>query len=512
MIKFTAIPITLDAAAADAGTPRTITGIAVPWDTVATVSGGEKVMFKRGAFDLNAKPARLLENHDGRPIGIVTELIDLENGLGFSATFATSKAASDVVELIQMNAYDSVSVGAVPQKFKYDKNGVMIVSSAMLQELSVVAVPAFADAIIEQIAASEPDPEEVDEEVTEPQPDTSLQEETMSQETQVEASAPDVIPTSPIFASAKKASVMPTAVEYLSAAIAGGAQWAELRASAPDVITSDIPGVIPTPIVAPIYNNFIGRRPVVDALGARSMAAIPGSSFVRPIVTTNVSMALQSPQNSSLQSGTFVVSESTFTKGTFGGYVELSEQAMDWSQPEVLSALLDDMGRIYAFGTDKLACDAILDGITEDLGFGDPAVPADWVNWIADAAVAILNGSNGNLPTALMIAPNVWGDLIKLVDDSGRALFPNLGPMNAAGTLNVTSDAGYAFGLRVVVDRNFASDTLIIADPTGAEFYEQQKGALTLMNPSTASMTIGFRGYAAAKVIDPSKFVIATGY
>jgi len=512
MIKFTAIPITLDAAAGDATIPRTITGIAVPWDTVATVSGGEKVMFKRGAFDLNAKPARLLENHDGRPIGIVNELIDLENGLGFTASFAKSKQADDVVELIQMSAYDSVSVGAVPQKFKYDKNGVMIVSSALMQELSVVTTPAFADAVIEQIAASEPDPEEVEEEATEPQPDTSLQEETMSQETQVEASAPDAIPTSPIFASAKKAFVMPTAVEYLSALIAGGSQWETLRAAAPDVVTGDIPGVIPTPIVAPIYNNFIGRRPVVDALGARSMAAIPGSSFVRPVVTTNVSMAVQSPQNSSLQSGTFVVSESTFTKGTYGGYVELSEQAMDWSQPEVLSALLDDMGRIYAFGTDALACDAIIAGITEDLGFGNPAVPADWTNWIADAAVSILNGSNGNLPTALMVSPDVWGDLIKLTDDSGRSLFPNLGPMNAAGNLNVTTDAGYAFGLRVVVDRNFEASTLIIADPSGAEFYEQQKGALTLMNPSTASMTIGFRGYAAAKVIDPSKFVIATGY
>ena len=286
MIKFTAVPITLDAAAGE-DAPRTMTGIAVPWDTVATVSGGEKVMFKRGAFDLNAKPARLLENHDGRPIGIVTELIDLENGLGFSASFARSKAADDVVELIQMSAYDSVSVGAVPNKFKYDKNGVMIVSSASLQELSVVSVPAYADAIIEKIAASEPDPE-VEEESTEPQPDTSLQEETMSQENPiVEASLPDAIPTSPIFASAKKVTVMPTAVEYLSAAINGGAQWAELRAAAPDVITSDIPGVIPTPIVAPVYNNFIGRRPVVDALGARSMSAIPGSSFVRPIVTTN---------------------------------------------------------------------------------------------------------------------------------------------------------------------------------------------------------------------------------
>ena len=168
-------------------------------------------MFKRGAFDLNAKPARLLENHDGRPIGIVNELIDLDNGLGFTASFARSKAADDVVELIQMAAYDSVSVGAVPKKYKYDKNGVMIVSSALLQELSVVSVPAFSDAIIEQIAASEPDPE-VEEESTEPQPDTSLQEETMSQETQVEASAPDAIPTSPIFASAKKEFKLPSAL------------------------------------------------------------------------------------------------------------------------------------------------------------------------------------------------------------------------------------------------------------------------------------------------------------
>jgi hypothetical protein len=92
MIKFTAVPVTLDAAAGE-DAPRTITGIAVPWDTVATVSGGEKVMFKRGAFDLNAKPARLLENHDGRPIGIVSELVDLDNGLGFSSNLCSFKSS-----------------------------------------------------------------------------------------------------------------------------------------------------------------------------------------------------------------------------------------------------------------------------------------------------------------------------------------------------------------------------------------------------------------------------------
>lgn len=509
MIQFSADIDLIIAEAGDDNRPARIAGIAVPWDVVATVSGGQRVKFLRGAFDLTQKPAKLLENHDMSQLrGVVNAISDSEAGLEFEATLADTRASKDAVALLKAGAYDSVSVGANPAQFKFDKAGTMIVSKAQLIEISLVAVPAFSEAVITEIAASA-DPEDDENN----QPIDTPQEDQVSEEIKAEAPESVTTPTSPIlYAQAKREAKIPTAVEYLSAAIQGGSVWAELRAAAPDVITSDIPGVIPTPIIGPIYNNFIGRRPVVDALGARSMSAIPGSSFVRPIVTTNVSQGVQSTQNTSLTQGTFVVSESTFTKSTFGGYVELSEQAMDWSAPEVLGALLDDMGRIYANGTDALACTAILDGITEDLSFGNPAVAADWVNWIADAAVAILNGSNGNLPTALMVSPDVWGDLIKLVDDSGRALFPNLGPMNAAGQLNVTTDAGSAFGLRVVVDRNFSSGTLIIADPSGAEFYEQQKGALSIDSPSTMSRTIAFRGYAAAKVIDPSKFVIATGY
>jgi HK97 family phage prohead protease len=512
MIKFTAVPVTLDAAAGE-DAPRTITGIAVPWDTVATVSGGEKVMFKRGAFDLNAKPARLLENHDGRPIGIVSELVDLDNGLGFSATFARSKAADDVVELIQMSAYDSVSVGAVPKKFKYDKNGVMIVSSASLQELSVVSVPAFADAIIEKIAASEPDPD-VEEEATEPQPDTSLQEETMSQETQVEASAPDAIPTSPIFASAKKNFTMPSAAEYISAAFVGGDQWRAMsegiRAAAPDVITSDIPGVLPLPIVSPVYNNFIGRRPVIDAIGAKAMPQ-GGKVFIRPEVTTHTSIGNQATENTALTQGTFVITDNQVTKGTYGGYVTLSEQSIDWSQPEIISLVLDDMARIYANATDNVAADNLATGasVTRNFASASGADPAYWVEWIYGAASTILSGSNGNLPTHLFLAPNVWASLSSLSDTSKRPLFPNVGPMNAFGGSNANATDMMAFGLKVVVDRNFAASTVIVGDPSGYEIFEQQKGAISIDVPSTLSRTIAFRGYLATLMIDPSKFVKA---
>jgi HK97 family phage prohead protease len=512
MIKFTAVPITLDAAAGE-DAPRTITGIAVPWDTVATVSGGEKVMFKRGAFDLDAKPARLLENHDGRPIGIVTELVDLDNGLGFSATFARSKAADDVVELIQMSAYDSVSVGAVPKKYKYDKNGVMIVSSADLQELSVVSVPAFAGAVIEQIAASEPDPE-VEEEATEPQPDTSLQEETMSQETQVEASAPDAIPTSPIFASAKKDFIMPSAAEYISAAFVGGDQWRAMsegiRAAAPNVLTSDIPGVLPLPIVQPVYNNFIGRRPVIDAIGAKAMPQ-GGKVFIRPEVTTHTSIGNQATENTALTQGTFVVTDNQVTKGSYGGFVTLSEQSIDWSQPEIISLVLDDMARIYANETDNVAADNLATGatVTRDFSGASGADPSYWVSWIYGAASTILSSSNGNLPTHLFLAPNVWASLSSLSDTADRPLFPNVGPMNAFGGSNANSTDMMAFGLKVVVDRNFAASTVIVGEPSGFEIFEQQKGALSIDVPSTMSRTIAFRGYLATLMIDSTKFVKA---
>ena len=509
MIKFTAVPVTLDAAAGE-DAPRTITGIAVPWDTVATVSGGEKVMFKRGAFDLNAKPARLLENHDGRPIGIVNELIDLDNGLGFTASFARSKAADDVVELIQMSAYDSVSVGAVPKKFKYDKNGVMIVSSASLQELSVVSVPAFADAIIEQIAASEPDPE-VEEEATEPQPDTSLQEETMSQETQVEASAPDTIPTSPIFASAKKEFKLPSAGEWISAQMQGGAIAAEfnarIKAAAPDVTTADLDGIMPLPILAPIYSGIQGLRPVVDAIGARQMPQ-SGKVFIVPKITTHTSIGGPQTQNTTITAGQFIVDDIQITKDIYGGYVEVSEASIDWSSPEVLTGLLEDMGKKYALATDNAAADALLAGTSQTTGNVAPTDPSDWVAKVYACANTIL--ANGNyLPDHLFVSGDVFAQLGTLSDDQGRPLFPQVGPMNAFGSMNAGSREAIVFGLRLVVDTNFAAKTTIVgAAATGAfRCYEQQKGAISLDNPSTLSRTIAFRGYFAPKMIDANQFM-----
>lgn len=510
MIHFHADLDLIIAEAGDDNRPARIAGIAVPWDVVATVSGGQRVKFLRGAFDLTQKPAKLLENHDMSQLrGVVNALADSDAGLEFEATLADTRASKDAVALLKAGAYDSVSVGANPVSFKFDKAGVMVVSKAQLIELSLVAVPAFSEAVITEIAASA-DPEDDENN----QPIDTPQEDTVSEEIKAESPESATTPTSPLlYAQARREFKLPSASEYIAAFVRGGHDFAQMndniRAAAPDVVTSDIPGVIPTPIVAPIYNNFQGRRPLIDATGVRAMPQA-GAIFIRPVVTTHNSIGTAT-QNTTITASAFQVDDVQITKTIQGGYVEISEASMDWSQPEVLGALLDDMARVYADRTDLLACSELNTGTTNSNNFANASIadPAYWVEWMYTAAADILTGSNGNLPSVLVVSPNVWKLMGSLSDTADRPLFPQVGPMNAFGSLSPGGDSGFAFGLRVVVDRNITSAGMFIMDPTAIENWEQQKGAISVEQPSQLSRQIAFRGYFASKVIDTTKTIKA---
>ena len=318
---------------------------------------------------------------------------------------------------------------------------------------------------------------------------------------------------------------VPTAAQYLSAYVNNPIKFAEYREgikasapSAPYIDTESNPGILPEIIVQSIYNNFVGMRPVVDAFGARPMP-MGGQIFIRPAVSQNVSMAKQSAQNATLQAGTYQIDKLSVTKETYGGYVQISEQDIMFTTPEILGSLLDDMGRIYANTTDNVAADALVTATSQTQAFGDPTAPEDWVSWIATAAQTILTNSNGNLPNALFVSPKYWGKLIGLADTTGRPLFPNLGPQNALGNLEASFGQGMAFGLNVVVDRNFADETVILGcagtspgNPTGAGFecYGLPQGAIAIDVPSQLARTLAFRGQFAVLMIDDTKFVQAT--
>ena len=512
-LTLTAGTFTIDASAPDGQPSRSITGLAVPWNVTTTDSLGNKVMFKPGSLPEDGRAPRLLESHDpGKVRGIVTERVNTDDGMMFTAKLAQTRDADDTMQLLLMGAYDSVSVGVVPTKFTFDKSGTMVVEAGRWTELSIVAEPAFEQARIEKVAASAPEEEP---EAT-PETPTVPEEEPVSEIQPVEAAAPAVVPTQPIqFAQPAKPFTLPSASEYIVKFLAGGAEFAEfnakIRAAAPDVITTDTPGILPEPIIGPVYNNFRGLRPVCDAIGVKAMPG-GGKVFRRPEVTTHTTIGLSNGENAALDSGTFVVSNNNVTKEVYGGYVKLSEEDLDWTEPEVLGLLLDDMARIYANTTDNVAADNLLSGASNTRNFDESenADPTYWVQWVYGAARDILENSNGNLPSHFFVSPNKFQQLGRLEDGQGRPLFPQVGPMNAYGSLSPASTSGSPFGLTLVVDRNFAGDTMIVGDPTGYEIFEQQKGAISVeAADGSLSRIIKFRGYFATLMIDPSKFIKA---
>ena len=504
-IELQAELFSINAAGPDGEPRRVVEGVAIPWNVEAVVSGGQRVKFLAGSLPVDGPNPKFILGHDmTKPLGMVSERVSTPDAMLFSASlYDTNLANETLLQAGPGQFYDSVSVGVEPTDYSFE-GSTMIVKAGNWTELSLLPFGAFEGAKV-AVAAEAP-------ETQDPTPTDSEEEpEVATQETPDTVEA--AVPTQLIYAGPKREFKLPSAAEYIASFVRGGHDFAQMndniRAAAPDVVTSDIPGIVPTPIVAPVYNNFQGRRPLIDATGVRAMPQA-GAIFIRPVVTTHNTISTAT-QNTTIQASAFVVDDVQIVKTIQGGYVELSEASMDWSSPEVLGALLDDMARVYADRTDLLACSELVTGTTNTNNFANASItdPAEWVRWMYVAAADILTGSNGNLPSALAVSPNIFQYLGQLVDGSDRPLFPQVGPMNAYGTMTPGSDSAVAFGLRLVVDRNLGAADMVIMDPTGIECWEQQKGAISVEQPSQLSRQIAFRGYFAAKVIDPSKSIKA---
>jgi HK97 family phage prohead protease len=516
MIKLIAGDFTLDAAKGDAPR-RTISGTAVPYNVPATVSDGTAVIFRPGSLPVEGKAPRLFMYHDASmPVGVVTERVDTEQGMMFSAKISATSLGNDALVMASDGTIDQVSVGVNPTKFSYDEAGTMIIEAADWTELSLVPIGAFGDmANIASVAASihqEPDEVVLNEEVV---PEQEI--ETMS-----EATVPAVeatIPTAPIFAQAKKEFVLPSAGEFMAAYHIGGdtfknmnAAVAEytaskrtaLQAAAGDVLTTDTPGLLPVPVLLPLVQDLNFLRPVVGAVGAR---AYPDNgqqkTFIRPTITTHTSVASQSTELSAVSATTMVIASNSVTKTTLAGQVTLSAQDIAFTSGPAMSLILNDLMGEYMIASDNLAADNLLTAATSS-GVWDLTV-ADLLKSVYDSAVDISTNRNWT-PTHMFVSPDVWGQLGQLADTTGRPVFPFIGAgltgQNALGNASASSWNGNPLGLQLVVDSNFAAKTMIITRVgQGAgdayEFYESIRGLMSVEQPSVLGRQMSYHGFVS---------------
>jgi HK97 family phage prohead protease len=518
MIKLNAQAVTIDAAAGETQT-RTITGVAVPYGETATVSDGTQVRFEQGALPVEGKAPKLFMYHDSSmPVGLVTERVDTEEGMMFSARISATAAGDEALTLALDGVLDSVSVGVNPTKFSYDDEGTMIVTEAEWLELSLVPIPAFAGAVIEKVLASAQEPD------TEPTPEQVEETETVDA-VQPEAVVEAATPTAPIPAQPKRNFGMPSAGEYMAAYHIGGEVWQRvnaaavevmkskqtaLQAAAGDALTTDTPGLLNVRVLGPVFDDLNYIRPVVSAVGAR---AFPDGgtqkTFIRPTWTTHTEVGSQSPELNGVAARTPVIASNVVSKTTLAGQVTLSAQDIDFTSPAAMEIILRDLAGQYMLQSDAVACAAILAGDTASGSTWTVTAndPSTLISALYDAATDILKATNF-LPDHIFVSPDVWQKLGAQLDGDKRPVFPYTGAaglmgVNGMGTANVTQMNTFnPLGLNLVVDRAFADNTMVVARGSAIEFYEQVRGIMSVEVPSTLGRTFSYYGYVSTFIAD----------
>ena len=85
--------------------------------------------------------------------------------------------------------------------------------------------------------------------------------------------------------------------------------------------------------------------------------------------------------------------------------------------------------------------------------------------------------------------------------------------VNGLGTQNITTmNTLNPLGLNLVVDKNFASGTMVLARGSAIEFYEQIRGLMSVEVPSTLGRTFSYYGYVSTFIADAtmvSKITVA---
>jgi hypothetical protein len=261
-------------------------------------------------------------------------------------------------------------------------------------------------------------------------------------------------------------------------------------------------------MLGPVWTSISSRRPAIEAATIRPLPA-GGKTFQRPFVSQHTNVGNQAAEKTALPTQALKVDPKTVTKMTRGGWINLSFQDRDWTDPAILDILVADLAAMYAQDTDDQFTDDLVAGVTQTVPV-DSNDAAGWLTAIYEAA-AMVAGPDNRMANTIWVSVDVWAKLGALVDTAGRPLFPTVAPGNAMGNIGATDMfQGSVAGLRLAVDGHFAAGTAIIGDNAAVEFYETVGGQVQAVEPSLLGVAIAFYGYMADCIVAPPALVKLT--
>ena len=479
---------------------RTIRGMVVPFGKVGNTSAGA-VAFEFGAFsqikaeDIILNREHVSTNVLGRGIAGSEEITPA--GINMAFKIAPTTAGTDALIEAAEGLRPSFSIEASADEYTIEK-GVMKVSKATLTAVAHVTRPAFRDANILEVAASEDDeetPETTEAAAEENQEDTTMENENPEVEAAEITAVPVVQAAAPIRTAPRSPIINGTTYLEHTIKAAMGNEDSRQYVRAADESTTTNTGLTLAPHLTEFISDSIFGRPTIDAISGGVLPA-NGMSFTLPRLTQAPSVAVVAEEGNTF--GTPMTSDFiTVNVSKFAGASIVSYELIDRSSPAFLTELLRELASAYAKATDLAVVSALFSGGTDATAVAGTA--AGLQSFIAKESAAAYSGTSYFARNLVANTTN-WAAIMGYQDGAQRPLYMASSPQNAPGAVNGSSIVGNVLGTSLFVDPHIGAggdEGMLLIAPEAATWYESPVRQVRAEAIGTGQLEISLYGYGA---------------
>jgi HK97 family phage prohead protease len=497
-------------------------------------------MFQRGSLTYaDATKIKLLMQHQqDKPVGRAISFSDSTEGVYGSFKLSSSTRGQDALVLAQENLVSGLSVGVDVTASK-PMGDYLLVTAAVLKEVSLVESAAFSSASVTEIAAARAELEAATSTSTKTTTinTTIVETETETESEEAVTTAPENTPEetpvdTPVEAEKVEAARkiirpsvldsqrvrtpivnMATYTEHkIKAAL--GDDNSKLYVTAADDSFSTNPAFNPTQYLSEFVSNTNFDTPMINAL---SQGALPqsgmtisvpslvtsagGKSGVAPVVTVEA-------EAGAVQNTGMVTEYLSGTVKKYSGMNTLSVELLERSDPNFYAELTNQLQRAYSLATDAaVIADVVAGGVQ---GTAVAASSAGIISYVSTESANIYKNTS-YFARNYIAGPSQWSLLMGATDSTGRPIYNAAAPMNSGGLSTPTSIRGNVLGLDLYVDHQMVSTTIddsaFIVAPEAMTVYRSPQAYMSVNVVSNLQVQVAIYGFMATIVKMPNGLV-----
>jgi HK97 family phage major capsid protein len=442
--------------------------------------------------------------------------------------------------LAQENLVSGLSVGVDVTASK-PMGDYLLVTAAVLKEVSLVESAAFSSASVDEIMAARVALEAA---TSTKEKTTTISTTIVEIETETETESEEAVTTAPENTPEETPVDVPVEAEKVEAArkiirpsvldsqrvrtpivsmatytehkikAALGSDESKLYVTAADDSFTTNPAFNPTQYLSEFVSNTNFDTPMINALSQGSLPSsgmtisIPslvtsagGKSGVAPVVTVEA-------EAGAVANTGMVTEYLTGTVKKYSGMNTLSVELLERSDPNFYAELTNQLQRAYSLATDAaVIADVVAGGVQ---GTAVAATSAGIISYVSTESANIYKNTS-YFAKNYVAGPSQWSLLMGATDSTGRPIYNASAPMNSGGLSTPTSIRGNVLGLDLYVDHQMVSTTIddsaFIVAPEAMTVYRSPQAYMSVNVVSNLQVQVAIYGFMATIVKMPNGLV-----